>query len=125
MIRRLRFPALAAAALVVALLAAAPGAEGVSLSSGQAAIQRFSARVERLTQASSYRLSSCSTSGSGVTCQVSWAYKAKDTYYDSNTDTWKTRKRVVMACGVKALAYSARGALKVKSASRISCKTFD
>jgi hypothetical protein len=117
--------AIAAACAWAEAVALAPAASGVSLSSGQAAIQRFSARVERLTQASSYRVSKCSTGGSGVTCQVRWAYVAKDTYYDSNTDTWKTRKKVVLACGLKVLAYSANGALKVKRASPIRCKNLD
>ena len=117
---------IALVAAAVAGLAAAPLAQaGVSVSSGQAAIQRFSARVERLTQASSYQVSKCSSGGSGVTCQVRWAYKAKDHYYDSNTDTWTTRVRVVLACGLKALAYSSGGSLKVKSATPVSCKSFD
>jgi hypothetical protein len=111
---------------VTAATTAAPFAQAdVSISSGQTAIQRFSARVQRLTQASSYQVSKCSTGGSGVTCQVRWAYKAKDTYYDSNTDTWRTRRRVVLACSLKALAYPANGALKVKSATPVRCKSFD
>jgi hypothetical protein len=116
----------AAAVAGLAAVASAPSAQaGVSISSGQAAIQRFSARVERLTQASSYQVNKCSSAGSGVTCQVRWAYKAKDHYYDSNTDTWKTRVRVVLACGLKALAYSSGASLKVKSATPVSCKSFE
>jgi hypothetical protein len=117
---------LATALVLAAGLAAAPISQAsVSLSSGTSAIQQLAAKVKRMTQASSYQLSKCSAGGSGVTCQVRWTYKAKDHYYDPNTDTWKTRRRVVMACGLKALAYSANGRVKVKSASAIRCKSFD
>ena len=117
---------LATALVLTAGLATVPVAQAaVSLSSGTAAIQQLAAKVKRMTQASSYRLSKCSARGSGVTCQIRWEYKAKDTYYDPNTDTWKTRRRVVLACGLKALAYSASGGVKVKRASQIRCKSFD
>jgi hypothetical protein len=99
--------AVAPAPVVLAGAATTPsGHAGVQRASGTAAIQRAAARVKRMTHASSYRLSECSTGGSGVTCLVRWRYTG-------------------FGCSAKMRGRSADGAVKVKRASPIHCQNLD
>jgi hypothetical protein len=94
--------ALAPAPDIAAGAAAGPHG-GRPRASETTAIERAAARVKRLTQASSYRLTNCSTKRSGVTCRVRWGYGS-------------------FACSAKLRAHSANGAVKVKRASSTSCR---